>query len=114
MYLYASTHSLPQTILTSILPEAPPSFCGDGQSSDGISQNLQQSDKPSSGRPAGDSQGPGHTGAVTWDRLHVPTYVQGPWGPPALGPPDVLVVSSALHTLKIASIAFPRLDFSAL
>lgn len=55
-------------------PARGPSFllCGDGRNSDGISQNLQQSDKSSSGRPGGDAQGPGHTGAGTWDRLHVP------------------------------------------
>lgn len=41
-------------------------------------------------------------------------YVQGPRGPPALGPPGALVVSSALHTLKVALTAFPRLDISAL
>lgn len=48
----ASTHSISQTILTSILPEAQPSWpYWDGQSSDGISQNLRQSAKPSSGSP---------------------------------------------------------------
>lgn len=37
-----------------------------------------------------------------------------PWSPPALGPPGFLVVSAALHAPKVASAAFPRLDFSAL
>ncbi|EGW11183.1 hypothetical protein I79_014851 [Cricetulus griseus] len=40
---------------------------------------------------------------------------EGPRSPPALGPPDFLVVSPALHTPpKVAAAAFPRLDFSAL
>lgn len=37
-----------------------------------------------------------------------------PWSPPALGPPGFLVVSPALHAPKVASAAFPRLDFSPL
>lgn len=110
----ASTHSISQTILTSILPEAQPSWpYWDGQSSDGISQNLRQSAKPSSGSPGGDSQGPSHTGAGTRDRPHVP-MCRVHRGLPALGPPNVLLVSSALHTLKVASTASPRLDISAL
>lgn len=37
-----------------------------------------------------------------------------PQSPPALGPPGFMVVSLALHAPKVASAAFPRLDFSAL
>lgn len=57
-----------------IHPARGPSFLlyWDGQSSDGISQSLPESDKLSSGSPGGDSQGPGQTGAGTWDKLHVP------------------------------------------
>lgn len=65
--LYLPNHS-------HIHPARGPSFLlyWDRQSSDGISQSLPESDKLSSGSPGGDSQGPGQTGAGTWDRLHVP------------------------------------------
>lgn len=80
--LYLPNHS-------HIHPARGPSFLlyRDGQSSDGISQSLPESDKPSSGSPGGDSQGPGQTGAGTWDRLHVPMSL-GPscsWATRCLG-----------------------------
>lgn len=57
-------------------PARGPSFLlyWDEQNSDGISQSLPESEKQSSGSPGGDSQGPGQTGAGTWDRLHVPMF----------------------------------------
>lgn len=68
--VYLPNHS---HILTSILPEAPPSCStGMGRAQMGFPRAFQSLDKLSSGSPGGDSQGPGQTGAGTWDRLHVP------------------------------------------